>query len=224
MNNLSKKSEKKLDPRVIRTRILLRESLMSLIPEKGFDAITIQDITNRATLNHATFYLHYRDKDDLLTRIIDSVVEEIAAIPVNILLSPDINTIRLISVQLFEHIAAHEPFYRIMLQEPSVAPYMQKIQTHIEQIGMRWLSTASSADELLTPPDLFISFIGAAYLGIVKWWVLNDMPYSPEYMAGQFMRLAVTGILGDFGIDPTPSRKPAIPRRSVKTSLSQLTK
>lgn len=205
MDNLSKKSGRKLDPRVIRTRKLLRDSLMSLIPEKGFDAITIQDITDRATLNHATFYLHYRDKDDLLTQIIESVLHEIAAIPAAARLSPDATAIRQVFIQLFEHVARHAPFYRIMLLEPSVARYTEKIQSYIEQIGMRWLSMAPHPQELQTPPGLFISFIGAAYLGFIKWWVVNNLPYPPDYMAEQFMRLAISGILSDFGIDPAPA-------------------
>ena len=51
----------KIDPRIERTREALRGALMALIEEKGFDAISVQDITERARLNRATFYLHYRD-------------------------------------------------------------------------------------------------------------------------------------------------------------------
>lgn len=59
---------RKLDPRVVRTRQQLREALVSLIEEKGFDALTVQDITDRAELNRATFYLHYQDKQELLVK------------------------------------------------------------------------------------------------------------------------------------------------------------
>ncbi len=134
---MSNKSERKLDPRVIRTRGLLRESLMSLIPEKGFDALTVQDITDRATLNHATFYLHYRDKYDLLNQIIESVLQEVATLPIPVHADPDLRAIQQVFVQLFEHVARNERFYRVMLQQPSVAPYIQNIQGHIEKIGIR---------------------------------------------------------------------------------------
>jgi AcrR family transcriptional regulator len=52
----------KLDPRVRRTRQLLQDALLALLAEKRFEAITVQDITERATLNHATFYAHFADK------------------------------------------------------------------------------------------------------------------------------------------------------------------
>ncbi len=216
--NSSKKTGRKIDPRVIRTRKLLRDAIMALIPEKGFDAITIQDITDHATLNHATFYLHYRDKDDLLTKIIDSVLEEINALPAPAHLTPDEGTIRAIFVALFDHVAYHAPFYRVMLLEPSVSPYTQKIMVRIEQIGMNWLSMGDRNQELQIPPELFISFMGAAYLGFIKWWVINDMPYPSDYMASQFMRLTISGILSEFGIRPASKRKTAAPRRSAKSA------
>jgi len=57
------------DPRVKRTRQLLAQGLYSLVSEKGFEAITVQDIAKRATVNRATFYAHYEDKYDLVDRL-----------------------------------------------------------------------------------------------------------------------------------------------------------
>lgn len=57
------------DPRVLRTRQLIREAFRELLQNKGFDAITIKDIAQRATLNRATFYTHYEDKYALMEEI-----------------------------------------------------------------------------------------------------------------------------------------------------------
>ena len=59
-----------LDPRIRRTRQLLLEALKRLLEEKEFDKISIQDITEAATLNRATFYAHYPDKFALLEQLI----------------------------------------------------------------------------------------------------------------------------------------------------------
>lgn len=58
--------EKRVDPRIKRTRKLLNQAFLELLNEKGFQSITIQDITDRAEVNRATFYAHYEDKYDLL--------------------------------------------------------------------------------------------------------------------------------------------------------------
>jgi AcrR family transcriptional regulator len=72
------------DPRVKRTRQLLKQALSDLLAEKAFHDITVQDITARATLNRVTFYAHFEDKYDLLsTWVRDYFVERLeAALPV----------------------------------------------------------------------------------------------------------------------------------------------
>ena len=68
--------EKKLDPRIKRTRQLLHQALMELIAEKSFQAITVQDITERATINRATFYAHFEDKYALLEYAIREMIKQ----------------------------------------------------------------------------------------------------------------------------------------------------
>ena len=63
---LSTELEPKLDPRVKRTRILVEQAFMDVLREKGFQTITVQDITERAGVNRATFYAHFDDKYALL--------------------------------------------------------------------------------------------------------------------------------------------------------------
>jgi AcrR family transcriptional regulator len=192
--------EKKLDPRVVRTRSVLRDAMMTLITEIGYDAITVQHITDRARLNRATFYLHYRDKQDLLTQIIKDVLEELTQTPHYLQITEPANT-RQLFTYYFDHVAKHAAFYRVMLQEASVSPYVQEMQDHLEAIARRWLlSGRINTETLLTPPELFISFIGSAYFSIIKWWVANGQPYSSAYMAAQFMRLTLGGMRQEFGL------------------------
>jgi AcrR family transcriptional regulator len=63
---LSNRKEEKLDPRVKRTRSLILRSFEALLAEKGFETISVQDITDRAEINRATFYKHFVDKYALL--------------------------------------------------------------------------------------------------------------------------------------------------------------
>ena len=58
--------DEKLDPRVKRTRGLLLQSFESLLAEKNFENISVQDVTDKAQVNRATFYAHFQDKYSLL--------------------------------------------------------------------------------------------------------------------------------------------------------------
>ncbi|SFE07708.1 DNA-binding transcriptional regulator, AcrR family [Paenibacillus catalpae] len=64
------------DPRVLRTRQLIREAFRELLQSKGFDSITINDIAQKATINRATFYAHYLDKYALLEEITEQAFRE----------------------------------------------------------------------------------------------------------------------------------------------------
>ena len=63
---LNPKEEEKLDPRVKRTRKLILRSFEDLLAQKGFETISVQDVTDKAEINRATFYAHFTDKYNLL--------------------------------------------------------------------------------------------------------------------------------------------------------------
>ena len=69
-----------MDLRVIRTRDAIRNALVDLIEEKGFEAITVKDITDTAKINRGTFYAHYQDKFDLMTKCQEEIMQEMSNI------------------------------------------------------------------------------------------------------------------------------------------------
>ena len=69
MNNSAVMERPRVDPRVTRTQKLIRDALMTLLAEKPFAAISVQDIAERATVNRATFYAHFSDKFALLDTV-----------------------------------------------------------------------------------------------------------------------------------------------------------
>src|SRR5579859_5502073 len=66
-----------IDLRVRRTQANLREALIDLIEEKGFDAVTVGDIAERAMVNRSTFYRHYPDKYAVVTSIFEDAVDQV---------------------------------------------------------------------------------------------------------------------------------------------------
>jgi len=66
----------KLDPRVKRTRGLILRSFESLLAEKGFETISVQDVTDKAEVNRATFYAHFHDKYELLDYSISQMFKQ----------------------------------------------------------------------------------------------------------------------------------------------------
>ena len=199
------KSETRIDPRVIRTRQMLRDALIALIQEVGFDPITVRDIAERATLNRATFYLHYRDKDDLLVKSMNELMREleteIGMPPVREgkIALEDISRPMMVA---FRHFARHAVFYRVTLCEVGIPSAIIEMQRSIETIMLRWLTQIPlDRTRSFVDPNMVTKFVSTAYIGIVRWWLENGMPHSTEHMADQFIKLISLGIFRSIGLE-----------------------
>lgn len=71
------KKDGTVDLRIKRTQRAIRESFFSLVEEKGFEHISVKDITEKAMISRNTFYLHYEDKYDLLNKICDDLMRKL---------------------------------------------------------------------------------------------------------------------------------------------------
>ena len=196
----------KIDPRIERTREALRGALMALIEEKGFDAISVQDITERARLNRATFYLHYRDKQDLLIRtgevVFDQLVAEAGPIDLgNLAFEKPPKQV----VILFQHLAKHRDFYRVVLGKWGVPAFVARMREYLVIFTQQHIASLHTLYPTAVPilDDMFISeYVTGAMLGIIIWWLNNDLPHSPDYVADRFGWLSVAGTYRMMGIEP----------------------
>src|SRR6266702_4272359 len=69
------KQPRKPDLRIRRTRGLLSNALVALMQEKSIDEITVQEVLDRATVGRSTFYLHYRDKEEVFVCVLEDGME-----------------------------------------------------------------------------------------------------------------------------------------------------
>jgi len=189
-----KDNKKKVDPRILRTRSLLRNAMIDLIPEKGFDEITVQDITDRATLNRATFYLHFHDKHELLMDTFETLFNEVTPQPLDISqVSPAYAQLMLEKV--FEHISRYADFYCRLLGKDGDSLFIARVREYVHQVVMNWFQFLQPEESrMMVSMDVVTNFLGSAYMGVILWWLEHDMPHSPEYMAGQLLQMTVNGV------------------------------
>jgi AcrR family transcriptional regulator len=190
------------DPRVLRTRQLLRTALVSLISEKGYSSTTIQNITDRATLNRATFYLHYRDKNELLTDAFSELIVKATPLPPTSGIPAPQDGIEWIAL-IFRQMSKNADFFRTLLTKESAPAFNLLVRDYIMEIGLKWLTALQpEKNQADVHAEIASNFLGSAYLGVIAWWLQNGMPYTPEYMASQLMNLTVLGLTRALGIEP----------------------
>ncbi|CAM3995337.1 TetR/AcrR family transcriptional regulator [Saccharibacillus endophyticus] len=185
---------KKLDPRVTRTRKMLRDALVALLEEKSYDRITIADITDRATVNRKTFYLHYETKDHLLQSVTDGILDELfgeakAAQPID--LSID-EMQSYIAGRIFSYVKKHRTFFEVMFERKAMTDFVQYMKRYFARF---YEEKFADIDESRLPvqKDVIASYIGSAYVGVIHGWLNDGMRQSPEEMTRQMILLNLQG-------------------------------
>ncbi len=197
------------DRRISRTRRQLKEALFALIIEKGYDAVTIEDITTRADLGRTTFYLHYRDKEELLLELIDTIsdelMEQVAPIRAAIELKNPLegsNLQKAIQI-VFQHAAENHQLYLIILHGEGSTRAASRVREIIAEKVSDVLSASIEARalHLEIPIEIFTHHFAGSLLGLITWWLENELPYTPHEMAEMFRQLYFQGGRKMLGID-----------------------
>lgn len=174
--------ENKPDRRIQRTRQLLHTALVELIQEKGFDALTIQDITERANLGRTTFYLHYPGKEELLLDHHASMAELLglqqltrAALLAD---EPPQGLVAFLTL-----VAENRRFYAALMNARTADLLMRGIREQMMSYLERSLRAAFAEVEPTMPMALLKPYLINAQLAFVDWWIRSDAPYTPQQLA-----------------------------------------
>jgi AcrR family transcriptional regulator len=204
--------DRKLDRRISRTRRNLQEALFDLILEKGFDSITVEEITTRADLGRTTFYLHYRDKEDLLMQAVrdqvDGLVSQLSQFPFRGVQRSGSNSgmeaVTPMIALAFQHVAQNVVFYRVLLRGEGTHAALQRLRQILAQAILELIRHFTQRDEKelnpTIPIDVFLNSLAGAWVGLMSWWLEEDMPYSPEEMAIMYQRMFMRSTLEVLGL------------------------
>ncbi len=192
----------KTDRRVERTRELLQKALVELIAQRGYDAITVQDIAERANVGRTTFYLHYTGKDELFMSCHEAIVSRL-------------------------HIGLFHPLSRQELLSPETPAGMTSAYRHLEedrallypifqgrdsQLILRKIRERSAREleanlravfreaESAIPLDMLANYLAGAQIALMKWWLEKRRPHTPQALTRALHRLQRAAIREAFGI------------------------
>jgi len=200
VNTRSENKEKahKEDRRVARTRRALREALLELIQEKGYAAVTVEEITERADLGRTTFYLHYRDKEALLLESLEQIADALRGQIRLENMQPATGPGRTAKDpihQVFHHAAENSDLYKIILSGGAASRVLNHVRELLLEGAVEFFSPRlhpGNAKE--TPPvDSFAGYFASSLLGYLTWWLEKGMPYEPDEVADLFIQLFFGG-------------------------------
>lgn len=191
-------TEKIADKRVARTKRVIRDALTQLMEEKGFEGITVRDLTEKAQINRGTFYLHYRDKYDLLEQSEEEILKGIAAItenidPVDAMAYTSNDEPFPIILKLFEFFQEHAEFLKVILGANGNASFQVKLKSFIKKIFYSKLVTKLDKERIQVPVEILLAYLSSAHLGVVQHWLETGMEKSPREITLILTKMTLLG-------------------------------
>jgi AcrR family transcriptional regulator len=178
------------DRRAQRTRHTLSHALIALIHEKRYEAITVQDICDRANVGRSTFYAHYQDKDDLLASNFSEVMRNLS----QPFVEQDGQLIFPLA-PLLEHTQSHNDLYKALLWGGGIDVLMRAGQKQwSEQIEHSMETLLKDGRRPTVPVPVIAAYMAGALHTLLFWWLDRKAPYSPERMDEMFQQLVMPGV------------------------------
>jgi AcrR family transcriptional regulator len=175
------------DRRVRRTRGALRDALVALIIERGWDGFSVQDLCARADVGRSTFYLHFADKEEVLGGAFADLGRELRSQLEHAGSSRPLGFSR----GLLEHAQDHQRVYRAIVGRRA---------GHVVQGKMRGLVLDLVREDLaaLMPPgarrDGAVAFLAGAFFELLIWSIEAKPPTNAEAADALFHELAAPAL------------------------------
>jgi AcrR family transcriptional regulator len=186
------KSPRKPDARMQRTRDQLGTALIQLIVEKPINDVTVQDVLDRAGVGRSTFYLHFRDKDDLLVSQLEMFLEFMST---TLSVRNDKSNRVAPVAEMFEHIGNQNRLYRVLSDSSHLKDFFDLAEGYFAR-GIERRLKESGRLAKLPPRELAAraSALSGSLLSLLRWWLDRGEKESPKEMDEMFHRMVWTGL------------------------------
>jgi len=186
------KPRRKPDERALRTRDRLGGAFVALIHEKPIEDVTVQDVLNRASVGRSTFYLHFRDKNDLLLSQLEKFLEMMST---SLSVSKEVS-LRVVPVaEMFEHIENQRELYRILANEGRLNDFFDLAQGYFAR-GIEHRLRESKRLPKMPQGELAAraSALAGSLLSLLRWWLDRGAKEPPGEMDELFHRMVWNGL------------------------------
>ena len=186
--------ERRVDPRVKRTRGLIVGAFNELVAEKGHTGLTVQEIAERATINRATFYAHFTDQYELLDYYISESFRE--ELRLRLPDSPGLSreNLKALVLAACEFLSKLETNCR--RSDRQFRPLIEaRVQGELYELLLGWVEASPErADGWSVGPEVVSSVVSWSIFGAALDWSRNGTASSPEEVADRVLSVIVEGL------------------------------
>lgn len=181
----------KVDRRVQRTRASLHDALLSLVAEREYDSITVQDILDRANVGRSTFYVHFRDKEDLFL----SGMEPLRAVLMRVVKAGGETREALdFTVDIFRHAGGYRQAYKAIVRGRMGVAAERLFFILLVDLIREDLQLRGTIRQPAQSLEAVAYALAGALMAMIAWWVDQSPPPPPEKIHAMFLRIVQSGI------------------------------
>ncbi|MCL4394552.1 MAG: TetR/AcrR family transcriptional regulator [Chloroflexi bacterium] len=187
-------TEEKIDPRTKRTRQLLIKAFEELLGEKSFEAITVQDIADRATVNRATFYAHFEDKFDLIDQAFDEAFAQALHknVPPGSEFSP--TNVQLLIQTICEFMEQLHGRCETSSHTQIDSRLEQQVRFQLRKVLLEWVKTREDLSSSRQDAELRATITSWAIYGACVWWSQGERKESAQEFPRRVLPLIMAGL------------------------------
>jgi AcrR family transcriptional regulator len=182
-----------IDRRVARSREMLHQALLSLIIEKGYEPITVEDICERANVGRSTFYAHFTSKDELKRRGLEHLRRELIEHQRSASAAANVRGLAF-TLTMFEHARDHIHLYRALVGSRGGAIALTTIRQTLCEIVRGELAEIRGKGSEGVSREFAVQYIVGAFMAVLTWWLDRGAKPPPQEINAMFQRLAIKGV------------------------------
>lgn len=196
---------KKEDLRTRRTKKMILTAFMQLVENKGYEQITVSDIANEAMINRATFYAHFKDKQDVYDYIFNQAFETFISVLTPIQMGHtnrlQLQSIQVILTNAYEKIQQNRAFFKIILNANGTNYLREKLVPLLQSTYAQVFEKLEvHENDFIVPTDFIIEYMTSTFITSLYWWIHQESQFTPKQMAQLTIKLVGSNHLKILGI------------------------
>jgi AcrR family transcriptional regulator len=173
------------------TRQRLVQAAADLLIERGCDAVSVQAITDRADVGRGTFYLHFKDKDDILWAILREQIDTL-----HTQIGQEVQTdqpveqrVYHIWLKTFQHIHDHRELISRVLGERGHMLIANRFMDYFAALMIDDLTHHVHKSPIHLPAPFVANYLLGAQMRLIVWWIEQGIDYTPQQMTDMFYQM-----------------------------------
>lgn len=184
-------NKQRVDPRVKRTREILKQAIIDLIKQKGYRNVAVTDIVELSEINRATFYAHFINKDDLMETLIKDKLAGLESSlykPLKKLSEVQFETLDPTSIKFFQYILDHAEFFDLLMEDEKILDLENRIIYIIRDVFFKKVEFIDTRNKNVNNYS-FHTYRAYGIYGLIFEWIKSGYLKTPLTMGEELITI-----------------------------------